>query len=68
MGRFSPGMSCQHRVQRLSNDIYEISWVVDYYYKGCRQRFPRHFRRLTDEAGARRFAMKWDVKIRDDGS
>jgi len=40
---------------------YVASWIVDYYYRGCRTRFPRLFQRVLSEDGARRFAKKWGV-------
>jgi hypothetical protein len=42
---------------------FEISWVVDFYYDGSRLRYPRTFRRITDEAGAKRFCKKHNLKI-----
>ena len=63
MGRYSPGVSYGHRIQRFGQDEYRLSWVVDFYHAGNRQRHPRQFRRDTDEAGARRFAAKWDCEF-----
>ena len=60
MGRYSPGVSYSHRIQRICEGEYRISWVVDFYYKGNRQRHPRSFHRYTDVGGALRFAEKWD--------
>lgn len=62
MSRHTSGSS-DHRIQLLWPDCYELSWVVDRYYSGSRLRFPTGYRRITDAAGAARFAKKWDVEI-----
>lgn len=67
MGRYSPGTSYGHRIHRLSADSFVISWGADRYYPSSRLRYPRHFRRITDLAGARRFAKKWKLAFKDDG-
>ena len=63
MGRYSPGYSYQHRIQRLGRDDFRLSWLVDRYYSGSRLRFPTRTTRDTDRAGAERFAAKWDVAM-----
>jgi len=62
MGRHRPSSSYGHEL-RLSvwSGEYVASWIVDYYYRGCRTRFPRLFQRVLSEDGARRFAKKWGV-------
>ena len=45
------------------SDDFEISWTVDFYYPNSRLRHPRTYRRITDRAGALRFAKKWKVKM-----
>jgi hypothetical protein len=67
MGRYSPGTSYGHRIEKLWSDGYFITWTVDYYYPSSRLRHPRCFRRCTDTAGARRFAKNWNIKFEDDG-
>lgn len=68
MSRFSGGGSKGHKIQRLDSSWYRLRWTVDYYYSGSRLRFPRGFSRDTDEAGARRFAKKWGVKMPEECS
>ena len=50
-----------HNVRRIAFDHYRLSWTVDRKYAGSRLRFPTSFNRDTDEAGAKRFARKWDL-------
>jgi len=61
MSRHSTGSSYSHTIRKLCSEEYEISWVVDFYYKDSRLRFPRRMGRVTDEAGARRFCKKWSL-------
>lgn len=63
MSRYSPGHSYNHHIMALRLDEYEITWVVDFYYRGSRLRFPRQFGRITDEVGARRFARKHNIPM-----
>lgn len=63
MSRHSSSGSTHHRIQRERSDEYVISWTVDFYYPGTRGRFPRTFRRDTNEAGARRFAKRWKIAM-----
>lgn len=59
MSRFHQSSSYSHKIRRLDYECYRLSWVVDRYYEGSRQRFPTAYTRDTDEGGARRFAKKW---------
>lgn len=63
MSRFSSAGSYGHAIQRLGNDHFRLSWVVDRYYPTSRLRHPRVCTRDTDEAGARRFAKRWGVPL-----
>ena len=54
-----------HRVRKIAHDHYRVSWTVDFKYSNSRLRHPRGFARDTDENGAKRFARKWKVEIRD---
>jgi hypothetical protein len=63
MGRFSRNPSYGHRIAAFSFGGYRISWVVDFYYDGSRQRHPRRFVRDVDDVGAKRFCKKWNVSI-----
>ena len=56
----SAGCYGQH-IRHISGDDYRISWVVDFHYATSRLRHPRTFSRLTDRAGAERFAKKWGL-------
>lgn len=64
MGRFNSSGSVDHHVQRLGDNFYRISWVVDRYYTGSRLRFPTRYSRDTDTAGAKRFIKKWGITYR----
>jgi hypothetical protein len=69
MGRYTGGNSYDHWIRRDGGE-YTIGWTVDFYYPSSRLRFPRGFKRWTDEAGAKRFARKWGLnmpKDREDG-
>lgn len=61
MSRHRPSGSYGHRIQRIGDDWFRLSWVVDRYYTGSRLRFPRGTSRDTDLAGARRFAKRWEL-------
>jgi hypothetical protein len=63
MGRYRPEGSYFHAVKRLPDGSYLLSWQVDRYYKGSRQRHPRRCTRETDEAGARRFCKRWGLEL-----
>ena len=66
MGRFSGPNSFEFHCHRRGWDYY-ISWTVDYYYASSQLRWPRRFRRWTDEAGARRFCRKHGLAMPDGG-
>ena len=58
--------SYNHRCSAVGGSwggFYQISWTVDYTYSGARLRYPRSFRRVTDERGARRFCKKWELEM-----
>ncbi len=61
MSRHSNSGSTSHFICQHGPDNFRISWVVDRYYKDCRQRFPTQYNRDTDLKGAIRFARKWEV-------
>jgi hypothetical protein len=54
-----------HRARKIAHDHYRVSWTVDFHYPDSRLRHPRAFSRDTDEKGAKRFARKWKVEIRE---
>ena len=59
MSRHRTATSYGHCIEKLYQaDCYRISWTVDCYVEGSRLRFPRVSRRLTDLAGAKRFARR----------
>lgn len=66
MTRHRPGGGYSHRISKIMEGWYEISWTYDRYYDGSRLRHPTGMRRQTDEAGARRFAKKWGVPMPED--
>lgn len=64
MSRYSREHSYGYTMKRLSGWMrgdFEISWVVDFYYPSSRLRFPRRFRRITDERGAKKFCEKHSI-------
>lgn len=63
MSRHRSQHSYGQSVQRIFHDHYRLHWTVDRYYEGSRLRYPTSFSRDTDEAGARRFAQKWDCQF-----
>lgn len=56
------GFRC-HKNDNQWCDDYIISWSVDFTYPGDRLRYPRHFKRFTDLAGAKRFCKKHDIPM-----
>ncbi len=62
MGRFHGANSHGFRCHRDGQD-YDISWAVDYYYPTSNLRYPRSFRRWTDEKGAKRFCKKHGLEM-----
>lgn len=65
MGRHRSAQSYGHSIKQVGGVSFMLRWMVDFYYAGSRQRFPRQFQRLTDEAGARRFCKRWNVLVKD---
>lgn len=55
--------SYRHRIVPLSDGTYRVSYVVDKYYAGHRLRYPQARDRVTDLAGALRFAKRWNVPV-----
>lgn len=66
MSRFHPSTSYNHRIRRLDPECFRLSWTVDRYYDGSRQRFPTVYTRDTDERGARRFSRRWGCAVPGD--
>lgn len=56
-------MAYGHRIQRIDDDFYRLSWTVDHKYANSRLRYPRAMSRDSDAAGAKRFAKKWDLEL-----
>lgn len=52
-----------HDVRKIAHDHYRLSWTIDRKYANSRLRFPTSFQRDTDEAGAKRFAKKWELSL-----
>lgn len=52
--------SYAHKIQHIGPDHYRLHWIVDHKYPSSRLRFPRCHSRDTDEAGAKRFAKRWN--------
>ena len=50
-----------HRIYRLGENDYRISWTYDTKY--ARLRYPRRVSRDTDRKGAERFAKRWNVEM-----
>lgn len=61
MSRHRESTSYGHSISFLGGGDYRLHWAVDRHYAGSRLRFPRTCHRDTDEAGAIRFALKWEV-------
>ena len=68
MSRHTSAGSRNHHISRIYEDCYRIYWSIDFYYKNSRLRHPRQFSRLTDRAGAEKFAKKWDADLKDQGN
>ncbi len=50
-----------HSIQRMGGGLYRIAWSFD---MDCgRHRSPIRHERITDAAGAKRFAKKWDLEM-----
>jgi hypothetical protein len=52
-----------HRIRFIAAGIYRLEWGIDRRIKGSRLRHPTSFKRVADEAGARRFAKRWSIKM-----
>lgn len=65
MSRHNSSGSRGHAIQHIGHGIYRLYWTVDRYYANSRLRHPRSYSRDTDEAGARRFAKRWDIELPD---
>lgn len=63
MSRHHSQHSYGHSIRKVMHDCYSIMWTVDAYVQGSRLRHPRGFSRVTDHAGAVRFAKRWDVEM-----
>jgi hypothetical protein len=63
MSRHRSSGSYDQRLRCIGKDCYDMSWWVDFYYEGNRQRWPRRFSRRTDLAGAKRFAKRHGVPL-----
>jgi hypothetical protein len=61
MSRHRSAPSYGHTITPQGPGEYVISWTIDFYYSNSRLRYPRRFRRHTDEAGAKRFRRKWGL-------
>lgn len=62
MGRITGSRSSYgHRIHRIMDDVYRLSWTFDTKQMGSRLRFPRTITRDTDEDGAIRYAKKWNI-------
>lgn len=52
-------MAYGHKITRIGNGHYRLSWTVDRKVTGSRLRYPTTTTRDTDSEGALRFAKKW---------
>lgn len=50
-----------HRITKVSDDEYSISWTYD--TKSARLRYPRQVSRITDRKGAEKFARHWGIEM-----
>ncbi len=62
MSRHRPSAAYGHHVQDIGHGNYIISWTYDRYYQGSRLRWPTTLKRVTDRAGAIRFAKRWRIR------
>jgi hypothetical protein len=58
----------RHRIRKVATDLYVISWAWDVRYSQKRFREIRQIRRVTDRAGAERFACKWGITFAFDSA
>lgn len=63
MSRHSASGSYGHNIEDLGHGDFRLTWKVDRYYPDSRLRHPQVRSRDTDEAGARRFALKHDILL-----
>jgi hypothetical protein len=64
MGRFSSTRKASNfRLRFITRGHWRMSWTVDYYYADSTLRWPRRFKRDTDDAGAARFARKHNLEM-----
>jgi hypothetical protein len=63
MSKHNSSGSYRHKIQRIASDHYRLYWTVDRSVSGSRLRFPTTTSRDTDEAGAARFAKRWNLDI-----
>lgn len=54
-----------HSIALLSaiHEEFELRWFWDQKLRGSRLRYPRMMRKITDKAGAVRFAKKWSCPM-----
>jgi hypothetical protein len=52
-----------HRIAKISNAEYLVSWSTDTKPSGCRYRMVKRSSRYTDKAGAERFCKRWKISM-----
>ncbi len=52
-----------HRIYKIGDDEYLISWSYDTKPNGVRYRIVKRSSRYTDKKGAIRFAKKWNLLL-----
>ena len=57
-----------HRISVFMGDCYQLSLSFDVKLQGSRLRWSRTMTRDTDEAGALRFAKKWNIAMPNAGN
>ena len=71
MGRYRRNGSYGHACRMMcfwGGSVWRISWTCDRYYSGVRCRFPTRYKRITDEAGAKRFCKRWGLEMPTDAN
>jgi len=66
MSRYSRQTSRNHGCQKLGDDTFIISWIIDYYYSGDRLRYPRGFSKITNSSKATKFCKKHGILFPED--
>lgn len=61
MSRYTSEGAYGFKCQKINEDVYEICWTVDFFYASSRLRFPRRFRRDTNNKGSRIFCKKHGI-------